>query len=144
MTLFKMHGKKHHLLWHLFMRFSSQHSSLISYSSFNKIFSHVFNTVDLPYRSMVERIVSVWRDRQIYSKVQLDALAQSIRESSISTPNLNSDPESPIKGSSPSPLDESNSPTTSPEVSKVFSILNLIKKTNLLRKSKRNSRHFRN
>ena len=119
MMLFKMRGKGRHPLWPPFTRFSNQHSSLFEcFSSHSKNFSHVFNTVDLPYKKMVERIIAVWRDRQIYSKAQLDALAQCVQESSVSTPNLNSDPESPIKSSSP--LDESNSPTTSPEVSKVF------------------------
>jgi hypothetical protein len=92
------------------------------------ILSHITNTVDSSHRKKLERILDVWRERQIYKNEQLDVLYQALAESSISSPtNLNSDPESPTNyrgsPSSSSHGKRPNSPITSPQTAKVFNKL---------------------
>nr|CAD2162166.1 unnamed protein product [Meloidogyne enterolobii] len=78
--------------------------------------SHISKNADQYHRQLLERILSVWRERGIYSTENLDLLVNCLQETSISTPNLISDPESPIR--TDSPLLPSGSPGSSLDNSK--------------------------
>ncbi|KAF7639911.1 CID domain-containing protein [Meloidogyne graminicola] len=77
---------------------------------------HISKNVDQYHRQLLERILSVWRERAIYSNESLDVLVNCLQETSISTPNLISDPESPIR--TDSPLLPSHSPSMTLDNSK--------------------------
>uniref|UniRef100_A0A915MYB7 CID domain-containing protein n=1 Tax=Meloidogyne javanica TaxID=6303 RepID=A0A915MYB7_MELJA len=79
--------------------------------------SHISKNADQYHRQLLERILSVWRERGIYSTENLDLLVNCLQETSISTPNLISDPESPIR--TDSPLLPSGSPGSSLDNSKI-------------------------
>lgn len=111
------------------------------------ILSHITNTVDSSHRKKLERILDVWRERQIYKNEQLDVLYQALAESSISSPtNLNSDPESPTNyrgsPSSSSHGKRPNSPITSPQTAKVFNKLLFLLTLNILQKIKEEIQAF--
>uniref|UniRef100_A0A914I879 CID domain-containing protein n=1 Tax=Globodera rostochiensis TaxID=31243 RepID=A0A914I879_GLORO len=81
-------------------------------------FIHASECMDESHRRMIARIVSVWRDRQIYSAKQLDDLAKclAVDDAAVSvSPNLNSETENPAKSS---PADGGQSPVASEEDSK--------------------------
>uniref|UniRef100_A0A1I8B2K9 CID domain-containing protein n=1 Tax=Meloidogyne hapla TaxID=6305 RepID=A0A1I8B2K9_MELHA len=78
---------------------------------------HISKNADQFHRQLLERILSVWRERAIYSAENLDLLVNCLQEASISTPNLISDPESPIR--TDSPLLPSHSPSRSLDNSKI-------------------------
>lgn len=67
--------------------------------------SHISSIADPSYKNMLARILSVWRERSIYSIDRIEQLFRCI--SDASSPNLNSDPETPIKNSSPIELEMS-------------------------------------
>lgn len=92
---------------------------IYKYICFNKSkLSHISKTVNATNRRN-ERILEVWRERQIYPTDQLDSLVRAMAESSIYSPNLNSDPESPIIKGSPPQYEPEMSPTPSPETTRV-------------------------
>lgn len=79
------------------------------------IFSHICEVGDGPCKKSTERIISVWKDRQIYSHDEIELLKQCLSGADA----LSSPPYTIIDSKTPPDSSTEASPTTSNENSQV-------------------------